>query len=302
MVVTRIFDDGKITYLSFPRYIFRYYRINENFIETLSGPYLWFSKPDQLNDPFDCMDVIEGNASIEEIRWYVGRYLDDPIAQGKYGDAAADGYKPLSKDDAALEKFRTGFQKSVSFFHWAKMKQISVCCFSDQADVPLMWSHYADGHRGVCVAYDTEKLIENAKFSLYEVEYTPEFPTWNPVKERMIHGETDLFNVRFDQSVLCTKTMDWTYEQEHRLLSHSEGRNEISKNAIFAVLLGYKMTKEDKSKIVNELGDVLPEVGFFDTKLDFQSGKIDTFPFKNTLVKRKVASSKHLRGSEDVFG
>ena len=34
-------------------------------------------------------------------------------------------------------------------------------CFSEKTDSTLMWSHYSDNNRGICIAYDFEKIKTN---------------------------------------------------------------------------------------------------------------------------------------------
>lgn len=57
-------------------------------------------------------------------------------------------------------------------------------------DQTLMWSHYADGHRGFCIGFNSQKLLRFADRLTYrsihllldEVRYCSEFPKLNPYK------------------------------------------------------------------------------------------------------------------------
>ena len=54
------------------------------------------------------------------------------------------------------------------------IKSIHVACFSETKESILMWSHYADNHKGFCVEYDFKELgISNpfARF-IFPVIYT----------------------------------------------------------------------------------------------------------------------------------
>jgi len=74
-------------------------------------------------------------------------------------------------------------------------------CFSRTKSEPLLWSHYADKHRGMCLGFD----VRND--TLRKVEY---------ISERLIFkSESDLTKVmaiRF----LSTKYEGWRYEKEER--------------------------------------------------------------------------------------
>ncbi len=72
-----------------------------------------------------------------------------------------------------------------------------VLCFSDGWSNPLLWSHYADRHRGIGLGFSVD--------SLRRVNYmTKRMPldTWNP-------------NIDI-QDILWTKFQHWEYEAEHR--------------------------------------------------------------------------------------
>jgi Protein of unknown function (DUF2971) len=74
----------------------------------------------------------------------------------------------------------------------------------------LMWSHYADNHQGVCLEF----AVEDPLFGFaQEVMYLSSYPQWAP------HSlmSTD------EPSVLLTKSDDWQYEHEYRIIGLAEG-------------------------------------------------------------------------------
>ena len=48
-------------------------------------------------------------------------------------------------------------------------KEIAVCCFTEQVDNFLMWSHYADCYNGICLEYDKNEISD---YLLAMVNYT----------------------------------------------------------------------------------------------------------------------------------
>jgi len=74
-------------------------------------------------------------------------------------------------------------------------------CFSKSWRHPMLWSHYADKHRGVCLGFDV-----NAE-KLEHVSYVnSRFPKpHNPMSETFV------------QKLLYTKFAHWSYEDEYRL-------------------------------------------------------------------------------------
>lgn len=80
-------------------------------------------------------------------------------------------------------------------------KAIGLLCFSRTWSNPLLWSHYASRHRGVCLEFSV-----NASF-VEPVEY---------VHERLpMAGPPD---ARFLRRLALTKYAHWSYEEEYRAL------------------------------------------------------------------------------------
>jgi hypothetical protein len=67
----------------------------------------------------------------------------------------------------------------------------------------LMWTHYADNHRGICLEYGCGK----SEFGIaVKVVYTDEYPLWRP------HQLGEILDI------LITKSNVWAYEEEYRLV------------------------------------------------------------------------------------
>jgi hypothetical protein len=80
-----------------------------------------------------------------------------------------------------------------------------------------MWAHYANGHQGVCLLYDTTILSDSLhQTHLFPVKYTKQIPD-------MVHEVTNKKRaVSFKSLELCVtkKHEDWSYEKEWRLIYH----------------------------------------------------------------------------------
>lgn len=78
-------------------------------------------------------------------------------------------------------------------------EKFGLICFSENWVNPLLWSHYADKHRGICLGFEVDKRI------LRKITY---------VKERS-ELRLPLTKETADQ-LLWTKYWDWKYEEERR--------------------------------------------------------------------------------------
>ena len=90
-------------------------------------------------------------------------------------------------------------------------EKVGVICFSGSAREPVLWSHYADHHRGIAleieITDDTTKRIK--------IDYNDERPSMDYASLYSERGE-EYFAPIF-KSLLSRKSRGWSYEDEHRL-------------------------------------------------------------------------------------
>lgn len=84
--------------------------------------------------------------------------------------------------------------------------ETGLLCFSANWSNILMWSHYADGHQGVCLGFDIPHE-EPGKEVLREVRYQS-----NTLELKGVEDLTE----EFLRDTLTTKYECWSYEQELR--------------------------------------------------------------------------------------
>ncbi|MEO7862807.1 MAG: DUF2971 domain-containing protein [Nitrospirales bacterium] len=143
-----------------------------------------------------------------------------------------------------------------------------VLCLSEVYDSLLMWSHYADGHRGVVFKLRCTDETDNSLLYARKVSYADTGPTFASAAEYAKHltGEQT-----FDYATLCwkialTKHTDWEYEREwrvHRLLFQEppgDGYHLYPADPrIFeAIYLGCSMQNQEIARIVELIRCNLP--------------------------------------------
>jgi Protein of unknown function (DUF2971) len=131
---------------------------------------------------------------------------------------------------------------------WALMDQTyRIYCLSTRPASPLMWSHYADHHRGVCLEFDARTLDFG---SATEVTYSATYPNFR------LEDDTDL-------SPFYIKSSDWAYEEEYRLvalepdkalgsgtlMTRDDGMFHFSKGALVSVIIGSSVDDTNKREI-----------------------------------------------------
>jgi hypothetical protein len=119
-----------------------------------------------------------------------------------------------------------------------QQEHISICSFSKSFTNHLMWSHYADGHRGVVIGFEIDELIYKIEKVCYDgLIICDELPK------------------KFDElkKVFLNKINDWKYEEEYRIITEKQDFINIQ---IKEVILGAETPEEDKI-IIKRLAELI---------------------------------------------
>lgn len=122
-------------------------------------------------------------------------------------------------------------------------------CMSSNCSSLLMWSHYAEAHKGVCLVFRFKSLIEASEaHSLFPIQYSK-----NRIKLKNYVIKTSDTNLlvfgKLMADLIGIKPLDWSYEHEFRFLIkdsdtleyHDGGfyTNFLSNN-LYGVILGVR--------------------------------------------------------------
>lgn len=190
-----------------PKTLFKYEAINTYSLRNLKNASLYFNKPSSFNDPFDCSIMLDSvNYSDEDLV----RLFNNMIDAGEiYGFPRASSLGDLPNDFS--QQVANGLRKAVLDKQNFCLNNIGCTCFSETNIHLLLWSHYANGHRGICLEFDTSSpLFEK----IFNVTYSDDYPKFNPIevilnKERF-SSDRSLF------APLLAKFTCWEYEREWR--------------------------------------------------------------------------------------
>jgi hypothetical protein len=140
----------------------------------------------------------------------------------------------------------------------AKYQQISLTMDSDKRqgfEISAMWGHYAEKGKGVCLVFDKDKLISLSNINDKEITtsnviYTDEY------NSNILVTDTNIPNFFTNNitGLFFQKTIDWSYEQEFRLLVKNEnGDIEYLPlgESLIAVIMNYADDVEYKKTVFN---------------------------------------------------
>jgi len=263
-----------IKYANMPQSLFKYRKLDQHSLELLQTDKVWLSVPSDFNDPFDCGLSL----TIEKLgNKYFSQNADGLILikmiPGGFGLSSTDISRLRASEDPFNEiivivmerhpgAFPEGFLESVahlretkfgemlSWFNRTVRNTMLTASFSEDNRSILMWSHYADGHRGFCVEYDFKQLgSEDPRTQyLYPVIYA------DAVFDASSHlgFDPDTMNYLVGTYAALNKSSEWRYEKEWRYvypMTSSDQLRFLQAPKPAAIYLGARIAERDRSLI-----------------------------------------------------
>lgn len=180
-------------------------------IDVLKNRAIRFSPPIAFNDPFEFKPVISSIASDEYVNAYVAENLES-LVESELSKVPEDVLNLIPR--SKVQEFAVSYFKNnplLFSFLMNKAKEQLSTILSEKPDNLLMWSHYAESHRGYCIGFNSNHSFFNRKrsekdefYHLRKVKYLAHRPS----KSLVDMNGTDIF---------LLKSNAWEYEQEWRM-------------------------------------------------------------------------------------
>jgi len=218
-------------------YLYKYRCYNAYSLASLANSSIWLSEPKTFNDPFDCALTLDRDAYKQSVVDAIGDAMNR-VQQGK--KKREELLKEWPGDKDAFETLRDCVKEL--------FQNIGICSFSAIGDHMLMWSHYADNHKGFCVEYDCREGTKLKELAL-PVKYSESIPKVSA---------TDLVGERQQETIdlfWLTKSSVWSYEQEWRVMMQKGNKYYQAPSKITSITFGAKMPIDDRVTIINILRD-----------------------------------------------
>jgi hypothetical protein len=145
----------------------------------------------------------------------------------------------------------------------------------------LLWTHYANEHKGFCIEYDINELMGNYISSDTVNEITVKYQLNPPTYQDLNAALKVNKNVRQIENVLQIlygiKSISWKYENELRLLFDESGKKSYHPSALKAVYFGLNMNEKEREFIIEGLNNT-------DVKFYLMEKINETYQLKPTLI------------------
>ena len=117
--------------------------------------------------------------------------------------------------------------------------RIKAFCVSATNKSILMWSHYADSHKGFCIEYQIDRsYLDNVEVHSHfnEIDYRKDYSR----EEKFINIFNDAFFV---------KNKIWKYEKEYRLLTYNQPENYLPSPRIRSITFGLECSNSNRERV-----------------------------------------------------
>ncbi len=233
--------------ISKPQYLYKYFRPSDQNFRALENRQLYFPKPEKFDDPYDCKIQFPPPNSAKDFAILAG--LDEEMKR--------TGQMPVvdkNKINDWNDKFQQQAERNLNQIkstvsklyaeQRARISQWGIASFTERGEDMMMFSLYADHHKGFCLEFDTDdRMFDHA----LKVEYQAQISQID-IEAEMLDGETSV------KKLLTTKSPSWECEREWRI-PHDPGNVLVSYNpdCLTAVHLGLNLDDFDEQRIKRAL-------------------------------------------------
>jgi hypothetical protein len=126
-------------------------------------------------------------------------------------------------------------------------------------DCPLMWSHYGNEHRGMCIEFDTNDhrcdRLESVTYGATRYLLVSDLVAWHL-------GKSDKAEQKIMRQFFFAKAPQWRYEKEWRAVAPASGADDAPFR-ISAIHLGFRSDPAIATAVVKVLAGARDEIKFY---------------------------------------
>lgn len=211
-----------------PKYLYKYKPFGEFLIKELCEQEVYYCSPQHFNDPLDCKPLMQNDVDLKNLEKFVLGLLsrqangDQRKARRKIDDFQYNaGQFGLYNDGGEGERYyRRSLIGVIENDLLQAMGDVGVLSLSKKWDNMLMWSHYANNHKGVCLEFEFDG---NKCANLQPVDYTGSREiSVNDLYRWLIRGD-ETAKQRVIDCMFFKKERCWESEAEWRSIVSPSG-------------------------------------------------------------------------------
>lgn len=280
-------------------FFYKYFSADVAEMVLTSGQLMW-SAPHLFNDPFDHQisyrfpftgqqvaeklfqvqqDIVFGPFEPVLVEEKVLGVMSIVLRRANLqGTAKEDAIRTMREGANATIERLSAFQENLNQQLVAFLAHSRVLCVSETNSNVVMWSHYAEQHRGAVIKLKCLDELDDNFISARQVNYSDHFPEFLSLDE-WVSSNFGLSVIDYGKLALnlaYTKHSDWKYEQEWRVHiplmpyeAAGDGRSLFDKHpsAFDGLYLGCRMDNTVKQKLINLAVQRYPHMKIYSAKM-----------------------------------
>lgn len=205
----------------------------------LVGNRLYFTDPSEFNDPFEMVPAIFKSKILKRVNETSKRISREAV------------------DRLLLEAWEK---------HKDQYRKWGVSCFTEATDNIVLWSHYGDNHKGVCLIFDTTYKFFRDLMQVRYVTERPHIPMFRRDPQKIIE-------------IMRCKLHLWSHEKEWRLFRrHRNGTYVFPKSSLKGIVFGCRCPPEDRDLILRMTQG--RKLEYFDAKMSPYKFELELNPIQ----------------------
>lgn len=215
--------------------LYKYRSYSARSLELLIKRKLYFASPSNLNDPYDCRINIKKSLSSAITR-----------AEQTSNEQLKEYLNRLAQIDHVYEKINS------------TLGNMGILSLSRNPINTLMWSHYAEDHKGFCIGFSLSEKFRNHSESTEEIAGISDvlYKATNPYveffEELATSSEPFEWNEFWVQLLAVgalAKAKAWEYEEEVRVVRKKSGAVTFGTAELTEIIFGLNMSSSERDTI-----------------------------------------------------
>lgn len=272
--------------IKIPARLYKHRAFSNRALEMLVADQLYFADPSTFNDPLDTKPSLKTDIGADQLAQILSQLVVARTRAEMTAAARSISYRgPRTVDHIEKHSLRRAQEliedirynatdpeyeiddpERYLFGQYVEAELLrrydrGVLSLGTRADCPLMWSHYGDQHKGICIGYSVPKDMEQ---QVHKVRYGGSREIKASLVAEMLKGSAEA-RQQVDEAVLFRKAHAWNYEKEWRLIGSrgSHGSELDLKEIVF----GMRCEASVKYAIVKALEDRAEKVRFYEIRV-----------------------------------
>lgn len=280
-----------------PKKLYKYRIFSSRTLDALIADQIYFADPSTFNDPLDTKPSLDTDIDAEALANILARLVEQRITAEMKAAAKTIRYNSPKTLNHIVAHSRRRAEKMIAEIHYnaanpeyhfdnpaqfifgryveeelLRRYDKGIVSLAERANCPLMWSHYGDQHRGLCIGYS---VPDRAAADLHKMSYGGSRLIAASAVAAMLDGD-DEARRRVDDAVLTRKARDWRYEREWRLIGPRGPQN--SSLELDEVIFGMRCSDTVKYAIIKALADRSRHVKFYEIREGHGRFLLDRYP------------------------